>query len=301
MRIAVMSDTRMPSSWQYPGHGLGKVALLLAEGLHQRGHTVALFAGENSESHLVQVFMATSEPDLIPLVEKWRPDVTIDAGHYHQAHKSLECPTINYCQDREKHPGPNAVYGSYATAMYFGEDLPTVIHQGLFLNGQFNPLPQDPPYLLFLWPVNIPHKGADMAIRVAERAGIPLVLAGTGNIWHPGFVGPVSGEDKRELLANALALLAPGQIENAPVVCLEAAVHGTPVIGLNAGGIPEYVADGTSGFVCHTEAEMVDAVGKVRGLDRAAVRAWLETERSIIQMMDGWETVLNVVLDGEQW
>lgn len=301
MRIAVMSDTRLPTSWAYPGHGLGKVALLIGEGLASRGHEVTVFAGEDSYSEIVDVQTATSEPDLIPMVAAWEPTVVVDGGHYHQAHHHLACPVLNYSQDRERHPGPNAVYASYAQAMFFGEDDPVVIHQGLPLNGEFSPEPQDPPFLLFLWPVDIPHKGADMAIRVAGRAGMPLVLAGTGNIWHPGFIGPVSGEDKAELLAGATALLAPGQIENAPVVCLEAGAYGTPVVGLNAGGIPEYVQDGVSGYVCHTEGEMVAAVAAVRNLDRASVRDWVATERSIDRMMNGWEHILSLAIGGGTW
>jgi len=80
MRIAVMSDVRLPTSWAYPGHGLGKNMLLLAEGLAERGHTVLLLGGEKTRAQ-VPVCVGKSEEELARLAFEWEPDVVLDGSH----------------------------------------------------------------------------------------------------------------------------------------------------------------------------------------------------------------------------
>ncbi len=49
MKLAVLSDGRLPTRKDFPGHGLGQIMLAIAEGLKARGHEVQLFAGAGSE------------------------------------------------------------------------------------------------------------------------------------------------------------------------------------------------------------------------------------------------------------
>lgn len=64
------------------------------------------------------------------------------------------------------------------------------------------------------------------------------------------FAGYVQGEEKHALLANADHLLIPSLwCENAPVAVVEAAAYGIGVIGSRIGGIPELVAEGSTGLL----------------------------------------------------
>jgi N-acetyl-alpha-D-glucosaminyl L-malate synthase BshA len=65
------------------------------------------------------------------------------------------------------------------------------------------------------------------------------------------------------LLASADLFLLPTSSESFGLSALEALAMGVPVIGTNAGGLPEVVRSGETGVLC--------AVGDVEGMARAAV------------------------------
>jgi glycosyltransferase involved in cell wall biosynthesis len=138
-----------------------------------------------------------------------------------------------------------------------------------------------------------PTKGAHIAARVARKAGMPLVMAGkmrseverdyfdsqVAPLCGDGvrYVGEVSLAEKLDLLANAVALLFPIRW-NEPfgLVMIEALACGTPVLAFPEGAAPEVVDDGHTGFLCHHEADMAEALAKVGNLDRAECRAAVE-------------------------
>jgi glycosyltransferase involved in cell wall biosynthesis len=134
-------------------------------------------------------------------------------------------------------------------------------------------------------------KGPHAAVDAARAAGVPLRMAGAAH-WRdreyfdgelrarlelPGVtaVGEVGGADKRELLANACALLFPIDWEEPfGLVMIEAMLSGTPVLAFDRGSVPEIVDDGVTGFVCRDSDEMA---ARLRALatgrfDRAACR-----------------------------
>lgn len=270
---------------------MGKANLMIAEGLAARGHEVALFGGRGSDFADGETFTGGSEMALARQAAIWCPDVAIDGGHEH-LYQRVEPgqPVVNLSHDRERYPGTNAVYPSEAHRAFWGGGG-TVIHYGIEWRDTARQTKVE--YLLWLGAVDIPHKGAAEAMRVARAAGKMLILAGPGQVMIPGFIGPVSGEEKWNLLAGARALLATGQIESAGLVALEAASVGTPALCFNLGGLPEYVMDGVSGFVCEHEAGMVEAVRKLDELPGPeAIRAWVQAERSADRMLDEWEAAL---------
>lgn len=125
------------------------------------------------------------------------------------------------------------------------------------------------PYCLFLGKVDWNVKGLSAAISVAEKSGIALVIA--GDFLDPGYygrelrprlsnkisyVGPVGGNDKAELLADAQALLFPSLWpEPFGLVAIEAMVSGTPVLGTLNGALPETIRHGKTGFLAAKPSE----------------------------------------------
>ena len=64
------------------------------------------------------------------------------------------------------------------------------------------------------------------------------------------YVGEVDGAEKRQLLADARALLFPIEWDEPfGLVMIEAMASGTPVIGLRRASVPEVVDPGVTGFV----------------------------------------------------
>lgn len=162
-----------------------------------------------------------------------------------------------------------------------------VVHHGIDLPV---PAPSGPAggYLVFLGRM-APEKGVHVAARIARASGRRLLIA--AKMWEPAeqdyferevrpllggdveYVGQVSGRAKAELLAGADALLNPIRWpEPFGLVMVEALAHGTPVVGSPAGAAPEIVDHGTTGFLCATEAGLVQALGRLGEIDRDACR-----------------------------
>jgi glycosyltransferase involved in cell wall biosynthesis len=144
------------------------------------------------------------------------------------------------------------------------------------------------PYLLCLARI-CPDKGQHVAIEVARRAGMRLVLAGKveaipeATDYFERHVAPaidgdrvvhmhnVAGEVKARLLSRAYALLAPLQWDEPfGLAMVEAMASGTPVIAIARGAAPELVTEGVTGFLVPDADGMTDAVPGVRDLDPRA-------------------------------
>ena len=158
-----------------------------------------------------------------------------------------------------------------------------------------------------------PDKGAHRAMEVAYKAGVKLVIA--AKMREPAefdyfehyvqpylnedlqYVGELPVDHKLELLAGAAGLLFPIRW-NEPfgMVMIEALACGTPVLAFPEGAAPEVVEDGKTGFLCHDELDMADAIGRVHTLDRAACRAAVEGYFSSTRMaqehLDLFSTIL---------
>ncbi|MER7334951.1 MULTISPECIES: glycosyltransferase [unclassified Micromonospora] len=123
----------------------------------------------------------------------------------------------------------------------------------------------------------IPYKNFDLIIAIAEAAGMPLVLAGSGpqetqlrqlaertNVPVVFEVRP-DRERLRQLFWGARALLFPVH-EDFGIIPVEAQACGTPVIGLRRGGLLETVVDGETGFLADS-TDPADHAALVRRLD----------------------------------
>jgi len=188
-------------------------------------------------------------------------------------------------------------------------DIDAVIHNGIFVE-DYHLRSTKKDYLFSLGRV-MRRKGQDVAVEVAERTGVKLVLAGpimepdyfdqfgsrVGVMPHIGRI-PVTPSYLADVVETALATPEPaiyiGQLDDTQkdvwfgharcflmpirwdepfgLVLLEAMACGTPVLAFNRGGVSEVVIDEQTGFIIDSLDEMVEAVGKVDQIDPAQCR-----------------------------
>jgi glycosyltransferase involved in cell wall biosynthesis len=148
-------------------------------------------------------------------------------------------------------------------------------------------------------------KGVHRAIAVARAAGVPLKIAAKmreprEREYFDEFVRPHLGDDvtylgeigadeKRDLLASAMALLNPiSWREPFGMAMVEALACGTPVVGCPQGAAPEIVEHGLTGYLGDTDAELVAGLATVGRIDRAACRQSVQQRFSVEQMVCGY-------------
>jgi glycosyltransferase involved in cell wall biosynthesis len=146
-------------------------------------------------------------------------------------------------------------------------------------------------------------KAPHIAIDVAARAGLPLVIVGPEQLYschqryadqhlkgrmnssRVHFAGNPDFTRKAELLQQARALLVTSQAEEtSSLVAMEAMACGTPVIALNRGALAEVVAHSETGFVVDTEDEMVEKIACIGEISREACRAHTVRKHSASKM-----------------
>jgi len=181
-----------------------------------------------------------------------------------------------------------------------GVPIAAVIHHGVSV-GDFPFGGGGGGYALFLGRMH-PGKAPHVAARIARKAGLPLRIAAKMNepeerAYFDAMVRPLLGGDvtyvgevdrrtELELLAGAECLLNPiAWPEPFGMVMIEAMACGTPVLATHWGAAPEIVDDGAVGFVRSTEAGLVQALGRVHEMDRAACRRHVEQNFSVERMV----------------
>ncbi len=174
------------------------------------------------------------------------------------------------------------------------------------------------PYLLSLARIT-PEKGQHIAIEVARRTGMRLIMAGKvgerdaereyfekeiaphidgSNIM---YIQNVAGRDKARVLAHATALLAPVTWpEPFGLYIAEAMVSGTPVIGLRKGSVPELVTEGVTGFVCDDADGMVERVREVTDIDPKACAARAREQFSPGAMARNYHELYERTIEGHR-
>ncbi len=169
------------------------------------------------------------------------------------------------------------------------------------------PRPMKPTYLGFLGRIS-PEKRVDRAIRIAERAGLPIKIAAKidpadrhyfeeqikplMNLPFVDYVGEINDAQKPDFLSGAIGLLVPIEWpEPFGLVMIEAMACGTPVIAFNRGSVPEIVEDGLSGYIVEDETSAVVAVSRLSALSRQRVRARFEERFTARRMANEYLTV----------
>jgi glycosyltransferase involved in cell wall biosynthesis len=311
MRIGVIASIahRLPPTGYGPWE---QIASTLTEGFVARGHDVTLFATANSDTtarlaptasagyeedhtldakvcealHNAAVFERADEFDVLanhfdfmPLTYSrlvTTPMVTTIHGFssptivpVYQAYNDIGHYVA--ISDSDRHPDLD-----YAATIHHGIDI-----------SRFTYVPRTGVYLLFFGRIH-PDKGTHLAIEVARRAGMPLVIAGVvqddlyfREVVQPlingaqiTYVGPVGPVERDRLLGGAAALLhLISFAEPFGLSVVEAMATGTPVIARPLGSMPELVRHGRTGFLAEDVESAVIAVARLAEIDRAHCRA----------------------------
>lgn len=301
MKIAVLSDTRLPTNPAYTGHGLGQIVHAVASGLSRKGHTVTLFAGHDSAFDGGELITATDERGFLQH-DLTRYDAVMDNTHGKVTRAIKGLPALQVSHDREARPSACAVYPSEFHRSLVGGGVGEVVYNGVALPE----IDEDwkPRNHVVYMSTFYPAKGANAAWQASQMAGIPCKFAGTTPPAPPpgsDYVGPLSGVDKVRFFAEAKTLIFPSAIEAGPVTVLEAQAAGCPVIVSPFGGASENMADGMTGYIAGDVDAIVDALAVIDQIDRVECRAWIARNRSQQRMIDAYEGLLQRVANGERW
>jgi glycosyltransferase involved in cell wall biosynthesis len=294
MRVALVSTPFVAVPPPLYG-GTELVVAELAWALRRRGAEVVVYATGDSalEGMEVRSYFPTAQ---------WPPDADVDATHAAWSLRDIardprgfdvvhlhSCaavelsrlypyPTIatvhHDSEERlsrvyEANPHVRLVAISASQARRERAPIAAVVHHGL--SPDRYPFLEEQGYLLYLGRYSR-EKAPHLAIELATRAELPLVMAGEPHELdyyrdqvlplvqrHGVFeVGPVGGARKAALLARARALLFPIQWDEPfGLVMIEAQLSGVPVLALRRGSVPEVVQDGITGLVGDDPTELV--------------------------------------------
>ncbi|HMI09526.1 MAG TPA: glycosyltransferase family 4 protein [Candidatus Saccharimonadales bacterium] len=166
-------------------------------------------------------------------------------------------------------------------------------------------------YLLFTGRIT-EEKGVKEAIQVAKESNHRLLIIGPVALGCEGYfdqyikpelddrilyLGRMDQDQLPKYYQKAKAVLTPVQWEEPfGQTTVEAMACGTPVISLHRGAAPEIIIDGKTGFVVHSIAEMVEAVGKVDTIKRADCREHVVNKFSTDLMVDHYEAAFRKLL-----
>ncbi|MGI0131321.1 MAG: glycosyltransferase family 4 protein [Thermoplasmata archaeon] len=326
LRVAILA----PISWRVPPRGYGpweQFASLLAEGLVRRGVDVTLFATADSVTTARLVGTAptgySEDPALDAKVcEALHISAVFErAGEFDLIHNSFDFLPLTYSGLVDT-PVVTTIHGfsseqivpvfekynarSYYVAISDADrherlDYVATIHHGIDFH-EFQLRHEAGDYLLFFGRIH-PDKGTVEAIDVAERSGVPIVIAGIvqdrgyfERLVEPrldgerlSYIGPVERERRGDLLGGARALLHLVNFDEPfGFSVVEAMACGTPVVARARGSMREIVRDGENGFLVETVGDAVAAVAAASTLDRAAVRASVEVRFDVDRMVDDY-------------
>ena len=237
------------------------------------------------ETPLVTTIHGFSSPSIIPVYTKYN-----DRTHYVAISDSDKSPELDYI---------------------------ATIHHGIDIS-QFPFSGAEGEYLLFFGRIH-PDKGVYEAIKVAQRIGMKLVIAGIiqdqdyfaarvepyvdgKNVEYLGSVGP---DQRADVLGHALALLHLISFDEPfGLSLIESMACGTPVIAFDRGSIPEIIRDGETGYIVEDIEHAVNAVASVQSIDRSACRKDVEQRFSHTRMardyVDVYEKILNLGADNDR-
>ena len=193
-----------------------------------------------------------------------------------------------------------------------GVPIAAVIYHGIDLD-VFTPGAGNGGHLVFVGRMSRV-KGVHRAVRIAHEAGWPIVVAVTIRdraeqdyfrqevepllLASDALMLDAPLKARLDALRGAAALINPiTWPEPFGLVMAEALACATPVLAFGNGAAPEIVDDSVTGFLRTDEAGLVDAVGRIDEIDRAACRAAAEQRFSLQRMARDYAAFYRRVLD----
>ncbi|MDR7127761.1 glycosyltransferase involved in cell wall biosynthesis [Algoriphagus sp. 4150] len=335
MRIAVLS----PIAWRTPPESYGpweQVASTITEALVKKEHEVSLFASGDSITaakleaacELPYEMDRSCDPKVMECLHisnlmEQADDFDIIHNHFDflplTYSKLIKTPMITTIHGFSS-PKIIPVYKKYnASSAYISISnadrsseltyLDTIYHgvdPSLFT---FQDTKEE--YLLYFGRIH-PEKGLDKAIAIAEKANMPLKIAGLIQDEHYfktqiephingvsiQYLGNLGKEDRDLVLGAAKALLHPISFEEPfGLSVLEAMMCGTPVIAFSRGSMPELIADGVSGYLVHSVPEAVEAVNRLDRLSPEMCRTHAVKNFSRDRMIQSYEDAYERVVE----
>ncbi len=163
----------------------------------------------------------------------------------------------------------SAVAAQYRNAANIDINFYDGVVNGYYNKDQFPIQLEKQDYYLYMGRMT-QRKGVDIASQACERAGVRLIMAGSGDYIpsYGEYIGEVKAEDRAALFGGAIATFTP-TIYQEPFcnVHIQSMACGTPVITTDMGIFTETVQNGFNGFRCNTLAEFVKATEQVKNLD----------------------------------
>ena len=336
-RIAILS----PVAWRTPPYAYGAwetVASNITEGLVARGwKNVTLFATKESvtKARLVGFVERGYEEDKtqIPLVSTCLhiSKVMERADEFDLIHNNFDYLPLTYLPFIKtpmlttihgfSSPDILRVYHEHKDTYYVSisdsdrdKDLPYVatVYNGIDIsNITFRPKPGKK--LVFLGRIHM-DKGTHLAIEMAKKCGMDLVIAGIvqdqdyfdellrPHLNHTSiqYIGPVNPAQRDALFEQAYAVIHLNTIpERFGLVMAESMAAGVPLIAMDLGSCREVIADGQTGLLVNSVDEAVEAVGKIEKIDRRNCRRRVEDNFVIDRMVEGYEKVYEEIFRRE--
>jgi glycosyltransferase involved in cell wall biosynthesis len=325
LRVALIASARYPIRQPFAG-GLEAHTWALARGLRRRGHQVTIFAGAGCDPDLAvrQItprraeLSAAARADVSMSPESWlqdhhaylqlmmelaAPDAPFDIVHNNCLHylplataRLLELPMVSTLHTPPTPWLESAIQSgtcpvhfvavSHHTARSWQHQIPSVV---VIANGV------DPDQWCYglgggpaVWFGRlVPEKGADLAIRAAQLAGVELDLIGPIGDQryfeqtitpllnsHTRYLGHFDHTRLAEQVARAsICLVTPRWDEPYGLVAAEALACGTPVCGFDRGALSEVLSDDVAVLVPPDDvAALAAAIPIASRLSRTAAR-----------------------------
>ncbi|MDI6689844.1 MAG: glycosyltransferase family 4 protein [Actinomycetota bacterium] len=319
--------------------GTELIVYLLTEELVRRGYDVTLFATGDSitSARLESVYpkapsrelLGHPVPDLLHVTVAYKRASEFDIIHNHAGYSGVALAnfvsppvltTLHGIFTEINIP----FYRTFKDAVYYNsiseaqrKVLPELNYIGTVYNAidvpsfPFSERKKD--YYIYISRMS-PLKAPHLAVEVARKAGIKLIMAGK---IDPGkdmvyfeekvkpyidgdqikFLGEITEDEKKELLKYAKGFVFSLQWpEPFGLVMAEAMACGTPVIAFPFGSVPEVVMDKETGFIVNTLDEMGEAVAKVDQIDPLKCRRYVEERFSVSRMVDDYESIYRKML-----
>jgi glycosyltransferase involved in cell wall biosynthesis len=335
VRIAQLAPLFVPVPPREYG-GTERIVHTLTQELVKRGHDVTLFASGGSETsarlhatsptslwesgadslawHAIEIEDLVERSGQFDVIHSHLDALPWLAGDRYQAplvttmHGRLDLPDQHRLLSRFRQWPIVSISNAQRKPV---EDLPlnwrATVYHGLDLERIYQPGTGAGGYLAFVSRLT-PEKAPDLAIKVAIKAGMKIVVAGVipdqerdyfesqvkPLLDHPlvEWAGELDDEGKNRVIGGASGFILPIQWDEPfGLVFIEALATGTPIISCPRGSLPELIEHGRHGFLVSSEDELVEACLKVKTLDRAECRRWVLERFSASRMAADYERV----------